>query len=95
MINETIGWIGNILFAICGIPQVIKTFRSKKVNDLSVLFLWMWFWGELLTFYYIIYGDLETGILHWPLYFNYAVNTFMATYLIWAKYKYPKKYPAK
>ncbi|NQU55149.1 MAG: hypothetical protein HQ522_21735 [Bacteroidetes bacterium] len=30
MINETIGWIGNILFAICAIPQVIKTFRSKK-----------------------------------------------------------------
>jgi len=51
MINEIIGWIGNILFAICGIPQVIKTFRSKSAKDLSLLFLWLWFSGELLTFY--------------------------------------------
>jgi uncharacterized protein with PQ loop repeat len=93
MINETIGWIGNIMFAICGIPQVIKTFRSKSVKDLSVLFLWLWLFGELLTFVYILVGDMETGISHFPLYFNYAVNIFMACYLVWAKYFYPKKYP--
>jgi uncharacterized protein with PQ loop repeat len=92
MINETIGWIGNILFAICAIPQVIKTFRSKSVKDLSVLFLWMWFVGELLTFIYIGFGDLETDTFHLPLYFNYVVNIFMACFLIYAKYYYPKKY---
>ena len=62
MINETIGWTGNILFAICGIPQVIKTYRSKSAKDLSLLFLWLWFVGELLTFIYIVVGDLETAI---------------------------------
>ncbi len=92
MINETVGWIGNILFAICGLPQVVKTFRSKSVKDLSVLFLWLWFGGELLTFYYIVVGDLETGSLHFPLYFNYVVNVFMACFLIYAKYVYPKKF---
>ena len=92
MINETIGWVGNILFAICGIPQVIKTFRTKSAKDLSVLFLWLWLLGELLTFVYILVGDWETGIAHFSLYFNYAVNIFMAVYLIWAKYAYPKKY---
>lgn len=92
MINETIGWIGNILFAVCGLPQVIKTYRTKKANDLSILFLWMWLLGELLTFIYILIGDYETGIAHLPLYFNYVVNIFMACYLIWAKYIYPQKY---
>ncbi len=92
MINETIGWIGNILFAICGIPQVFKTFRTKSVKDLSALFLWLWFAGELLTFVYIVAGDIETGHLHIPLYFNYMVNTAMACFLIYAKYFYPKKY---
>ena len=92
MINETIGWIGNILFAICGLPQVIKTFRSKSVKDLSALFLWMWFAGELFTFFYITIGDLETDILHIPLYFNYMVNMLMACFLIYAKYVYPKKF---
>lgn len=89
MLNETIGWIGNILFAICGIPQVIKTYRSKSTKDLSVLFLWLWFAGELLTFIYIIIGDSETVTFHFPLYFNYIVNIFMAGYLLYAKYFYP------
>jgi uncharacterized protein with PQ loop repeat len=92
MLNETIGWIGNILFAICGIPQVIKTFRSKSAKDLSVLFLWLWLAGELLTFIYILVGDIETGHIHLPLYFNYFVNIFMACFLVYAKYVYPKKY---
>lgn len=92
MINETIGWIGNILFAICGIPQVIKTFRSKSAKDLSLLFLWLWFSGELLSFIYILTGDLETGSYHFPLYFNYIVNIFMACFLLYAKFVYPKKF---
>ena len=92
MLNETIGWIGNILFAICGIPQVIKTYRTKSAKDLSVLFLWLWFAGELLTFVYIIIGDIESNSTHFPLYFNYMVNIFMACFLIYAKYLYPKKY---
>ena len=92
MLNETIGWIGNILFAICGFPQVVKTFRTKSVKDLSAMFLWMWFAGELLTFIYIIFGDMETGQIHFPLYFNYMVNIVMACFLIYAKYVYPKKF---
>ena len=92
MINETIGWTGNILFAICGIPQVIKTYRSKSAKDLSLLFLWLWFVGELLTFIYIVVGDLETDIFHYPLYFNYIVNIFMVCFLLYAKYIYPGKF---
>jgi uncharacterized protein with PQ loop repeat len=92
MFNETIGWIGNILFAVCGIPQVIKTYRSKSTKDLSVLFIWLWFAGELLTFYYLLVKDWETGTTHFPLYFNYVANTFMACFLIYAKYYYPVKY---
>lgn len=95
MFNETIGWIGNIMFAICAIPQVIKTFRSKSVKDLSVLFLWLWLFGELLTFVYILVGDIEKGISHFPLYLNYVANIFMACYLLWAKFVYPKKYGLK
>jgi MtN3 and saliva related transmembrane protein len=92
MINETIGWVGNISFAICGIPQVIKTYRTKSAKDLSVLFLWLWLFGEVLTFIYIVVGDWETSIAHFPLYFNYIVNIFMAAYLLYAKLVYPKKY---
>lgn len=92
MLIETIGWTGNIIFAICGLPQVIKTFRSKSANDLSELFLWLWLVGELLTFVYILAGDWQAGTAHYPLYFNYAVNICMALYLVWAKYSYPDRY---
>jgi uncharacterized protein with PQ loop repeat len=92
MVTETIGWIGNILFAICGIPQVIKTFRTKSAKDLNITFLCLWFAGELLTFLYIVIGDLETASFHFPLYFNYIVNIFMACFLLYAKYYYQKKF---
>jgi uncharacterized protein with PQ loop repeat len=92
MINETIGWIGNILFAICAIPQVVKTYKTKRTKDLSVLFLWLWFFGELLTFIYIVVGDIEASSLHLPLYLNYIINIVLASFLVYAKYVYPKKY---
>lgn len=95
MTNEIIGWIGNILFAICGFPQVIKTWKTKSAGDLSALFLWLWLLGELLTFIYVVIGDLQSHQLHIPLYFNYSVNTLMAAYLIWAKHSYPRKFPQK
>ena len=92
MINETIGWIGNILFAICAIPQVIKTYKTKRTKDLSALFLWLWLSGELLTLTYIIVGDIESHSVHLPLYFNYIINIILAGFLVYAKYFYPKKY---
>jgi uncharacterized protein with PQ loop repeat len=93
MINETIGWIGNILFAVCVVPQALKTFKTKSVKDLSAMFLWLWFFGELLTLVYIVFGDLESGTKHFPLYFNYVVNIILCSYLVYAKYYYPQKYP--
>lgn len=89
---ETIGWAGNILFAICGLPQAIKTWRTKKVADLSGLFLWLWLLGEMLTFVYIVVVDIRDNTSHYPLYFNYTFNMCLAVYLVWAKYTYPKKY---
>jgi uncharacterized protein with PQ loop repeat len=90
---EIIGWAGNIFFAICGLPQAIKTYKTKHIADLSGLFLWLWVSGELLTFVYVVLNDIENQTSHYPLYFNYTFNLTLAVYLVWAKYTYPKKYP--
>jgi uncharacterized protein with PQ loop repeat len=95
VINEYIGWIGSVFFAICALPQVIKTYKTKRVDDISALFLWLWFLGEVFTLWYIVYDDIITGTTHWPLIFNYLFNIFMLFYLIWAKYSYPGKYNGK
>jgi len=90
--NEIIGWVGSILFSICGAPQAFKTFKTKRVEDLSIMFLMLWFWGEVFTLFYIVYGDIASGNYHIPLYFNYAFNLVIVVYLIWARYTYPKKF---
>lgn len=86
--HEYIGWVGAFLFAICGVPQVIKTWKIKKADDLSWLFLLFWLFGELLTFIYIIIDDTQHGLTHYPLYVNYIFNIIMVVYLIYAKKKY-------
>lgn len=85
MINEFIGWLGAALFAICALPQVVKTFKTKKADDLSWLFLLLWFFGEIFTFAYLIVDDFKIGTTHFPLYINYVFNTLMVVYLMYAK----------
>lgn len=31
-----VGWIYTLCFAICYIPQIVKSIRTKKVDDISV-----------------------------------------------------------
>jgi len=88
MIHIYIGWIGAILFAICAVPQVIKTWKTKKADDLSGLFLLFWLFGELFTFTYIIVDDVILNITHFPLYVNYFFNTLLVIYLLYAKRYY-------
>lgn len=90
MLIESIGWIGATLFAFCGAPQAIKTFRTKKVEDLSLAFLLMWLGGEICTTIYIVVPAWGTGSMQWPLLVNYTFNTIIVFYLIWAKHSYPK-----
>lgn len=33
---QVFGWLYTICFAICYIPQIIKTFKTKKVEDISI-----------------------------------------------------------
>jgi len=86
--NEIIGWMGSILFAICALPQAIHTFRTRKVDDLNELFIWLWFLGEVFTLWYILVDDISNKVYHVPLYFNYIFNLIMLFYLIFAKYRY-------
>lgn len=90
-VHEIVGWLGSIFFAFCGLPQVVHTWKTKKTDDLSELFLWFWFFGEIFTIYYLLYEDTKTGDYHWPLYFNYFLNLIMVVYLLFARYKYATK----
>lgn len=76
---ETIGWVGGILLAFCGIPQAMKSFRDKHSNGLAWGFILMWFFGEVLLMIYI----LPLG--KWPLYLNYGANLILVSIILWFK----------
>jgi uncharacterized protein with PQ loop repeat len=81
---ETIGWIGSILLAFCGLPQAIESYRTKNSNGLTWGFLIMWGVGEIFTVIYII------PKWHWPLIFNYTANLIFISVILYYKIK-PRK----
>ena len=84
MLIEIIGWVGAILFATCSIPQVKKVYTTKSTGDLSMLFLQMWLWGEILSFIYVLGNETP----QWPLITNYLFNILLVVYLVVAKLRY-------
>ena len=59
--TETIGFLAAILGTICWLPQTIKTWRTREVDDLSI-------WANLLILatvtLWLVYGILLGA---WPL----------------------------
>lgn len=65
---EIFGWIGSILFAVCGLPQALQSYRDGNSDGLNWFFLLAWFFGEIFTMVYILpKGDI-------PLISNYVIN---------------------
>ncbi len=77
---EFIGWAGAILFAICGFPQAIQSFKDGHSRGLNIWFLLAWFGGEILTIVYVFPKQ------DYPLLANYFMN--LALVLIMLRYKF-------
>jgi uncharacterized protein with PQ loop repeat len=76
---ETLGWIGSILLAFCGLPQAIESWQTKNSDGLTWGLLSMWFAGEVFTFIYIL------PKMDLPLIFNYAANLIFLSVIIYYK----------
>lgn len=55
MFQEIIGYLGGIFIMVSFVPQVIKSYKTKSVDDLS---LWMIIATFVGTVFWIIYGYL-------------------------------------
>jgi len=80
---DAIGWLGSMLFALCGLPQAIESYRKKHSRGLTWMFLLMWLFGEILTFAYVL------PKMDYPLLANYVVNFLFLIVIIWFK-AFPK-----
>jgi uncharacterized protein with PQ loop repeat len=77
---ETIGYLGGLLLAICGIPEVIRTIKDKRCH-LGWPFLFLWFFGEVFMEIYAI------GLWDYPLILNYTFNLIITGILLYYKLK--------
>lgn len=76
---DTIGWLGSVLLALCGLPQAILAIKEGHSKGISWWFLGMWGVGEVLVLVYIL------PLNQVPLILNYAVNIVFVAIIL--KYK--------
>ena len=79
---ELIGWLGGVLFAVCGIPQAWDCYKAKNADGLAPAFLWSWILAEVLTLFYI---SAQDNVLM-PLIVNYIFNLLSLTVIMYYKY---------
>lgn len=53
-LSSLLGWTATILFTICYIPQIIKTYRTKTVEGLSFLLLFISFVANIIALWYAL-----------------------------------------
>jgi uncharacterized protein with PQ loop repeat len=78
---DIIGYIGSIMLAICGLPQAIESYKTKSSEGLTWGFLALWFFGEILTFVYVL------PKMDLPLLINYSANLLFLSVIIYYKIK--------
>lgn len=85
MFMQSLGWFGNVLFAISAIPQAIKCYRQGHSKGLSMGLLSMWFFGEFIALVYGLYSQVPA-----PLILNYSVNFFCLAVIMFY-YLFPRE----
>ena len=78
---ETIGWIGSILLAFCGLPQAIESYKTKSSEGLTWGFISMRYIGVVFTIIYV-FPKMDL-----PLLFNYSANLLFLSVIIYYKIK--------
>ena len=78
-----IGWIGAACLALCALPQVVRCVINNGCKDISIIFLGLWFLGELC---YCIATISEIGVVWWLL-ANYISNIVFVSIIIYYRIK--------
>lgn len=84
---ELFGYVGNLLLAVCSIPQSIKCWRDQHANGLSWWFILIWISGEFLGFVYVLYLHICTDANLIPMIINYSINCCSLSYILYIKIK--------
>lgn len=83
---EIFGWLYTICFAICYIPQIVKTLQTKKVEDISISLFGLSLIGYLSALIYTI-NELNSNYI---LLLNYLFGGMCSLIMIILYFVYKK-----
>lgn len=82
MFIKTIGFLAAFTSTISLVPQIIQSFRTKSVSDLSVWMLWNFLFSSLL---WCVYGAM---IISFAVVCTNLIMTLFSVWLLILKVKY-------
>ncbi len=86
VIVDTVGFVGTAILGVTMLPQVYKTFREKKANDLSLSYLVLQLIANVL---FLVYGYFIESL---PVVISNGIVFLCSSSLIYAKYAYVHVY---
>ncbi|MBI2102189.1 hypothetical protein HYT53_06280 [Candidatus Woesearchaeota archaeon] len=84
MIQDMIGYIAGVFILFSIVPQIIKSYKTKSVKDISILMLISILIG---TAFWIAYGIMVQGM---PVIVLNIIYFFVVAYQLFLKIKYEK-----
>lgn len=85
IITESFGIIMMLSFMFCYIPQIVKIFKNRSSNDVSLMLILMSIVGYISG---MIYMFMTRFGIWWFL--NYCVGLVMCSILVYAWFKFKK-----
>lgn len=80
--DEIIGYVGGVLLAITSIPQIYRTFQTKKTDDISIYFIFL----QIITcVFFLTYGILINAN---PIMAANSILLFELLLLLYAKIRF-------
>lgn len=81
---EAVGLVASTCLILSSVPQALHTLKTKNVTGLSVVTLFLWFFGVILMGIYVAIKSP-----HVPLLINYAFNSVIVgiNLILYAKYR--------
>ncbi len=78
---DIIGWLGNIIFAVSGIPQAFRCIKQGHAKGVSRGMILLSLLGEILAITYALLKPLPNALL-----LNYFVNLFSLMIILYYRF---------
>lgn len=78
---DSLGWLGNLMLAVCAVPQAWASYKQGHSNGISSGMLFLWGIGTLLA----LPLQIDRGIMQAVA--NYSVNLCLIGVIVYFKLK--------